>query len=251
MPNGDLSSHLEILGQFPEETVKSILAQLFLALKELKKEHIVHGDIKLENILYSGERGIIKLADFGLSFEKSNPTKSALGTPEYMSPELITESKKGYESDIWATGICAYEMLFGIPPFYDESAENILAKIISKNESHLDFGRCNVSGNAKDLIKKLLTFDYTNRLSLEGAMKHDFFASIDWSSPPKVSLPEFDSIFEERNKRYISLQYYNLETISTEVITYESGVFNQNTSLQNQIDLLKLFPVKNINKLTL
>ncbi|TEB14655.1 protein serine/threonine kinase, partial [Perkinsus sp. BL_2016] len=110
---GDLSSNLEISGRFSEETVRSILAQLLLALKELKKHRIVHGDIKLENILYSFEDGRIKLADFGLAFVENNPRKTAHGTPEYMAPEQILESKVGFESDMWATGICTYEMLLG------------------------------------------------------------------------------------------------------------------------------------------
>ena len=249
MPNGDLSSNLEIAGRFSEDTVRNILAQLFLALNELKKNCIIHGDIKLENVLYSAAGGLIKLADFGLAFDMNTPKMSSVsGTPEYMAPELILESRKSLESDIWAVGICAYEMIFGIPPFYDESAEKILSKIVKKDEQ-IDFEIVNISKSAKDLIIKLLTFDYNDRISLEEAMKHEFFASINWSKPPKVKLPELNSIFEERNKRYESLQFYNKNTISTEVVTYEKGIFNQKTSLPNQIDLLKLFPIKNLNKL--
>lgn len=247
MPNGDLSSNLEIVGRFPETTVKNILVQLFLALKELKKNNIIHGDIKLENLLYSAKEGIVKLADFGLAFDVNTPKMSSLGTPEYMAPELILESRKGSESDIWAVGICAYEMLYGIPPFYDETAERILSKIVSKEV--IDFEDVNISESAKDLIIKLLNFDYKNRITLEEAMKHEFFASINWSNPLKVELPELNSIFEERNKRYESIHFYNKNTINTEVVTYEKGIFNQKTSIENQLDLLKLFPIKNLNKL--
>ena len=80
-------------------------------------------------------------------------------------------------------------------------------------------------------------------------MNHPFFAEIDWSNPPKVKLPEREGIFEERNKRYNSLQYYNKNTISTETVAFEDGVFNQNTSVNNQIELLKIFPIKNLNKM--
>jgi serine/threonine protein kinase len=248
MPNGDLSSNLEISARFPESIVRNILIQLLLALKELKKNNIIHGDIKLENVLYSAKDGIVKLADFGLSFEINTPNMSALGTPEYMAPELIMESRKGFESDIWAVGICAYEMLYGIPPFYDETAEKILSKIVNR-EGEIYFEASNISKSSKDLISKLLNFDYNSRITLEGAMKHEFFASVNWSKPPKIELPEFDSIFEERNKRYKSLQFYNKNTISTETLSYEKGIFNQKTSIENQIDLLKLFPIKNLNKL--
>lgn len=248
MPNGDLSSNLEIAGRFPETIVRNILVQLLLALKELKKNNIIHGDIKLENLLYSAKEGLVKLADFGLAFDVNTPIMSDLGTPEYMAPELILESRKGFESDIWAVGICAYEMLYGIPPFYDETAERILSKIVSREEI-IDFEVVNISNSAKDIITKLLNFDYNNRITLEETMKHEFFTSINWSKPPKVELPEIHSIFEERNKRYESIQFYNKSTISTEVITYEKGIFSQKTSIENQLDLLKLFPIKNLNKL--
>lgn len=249
MPEGDLSSHLEILGHFDEETVRIILAQLLLALKELREKEIVHGDIKLENVLYSVKEGVVKLADFGLAFDINAPNKSSvLGTPEYMAPEIILESKKGFESDIWAIGICAYEMLFGVPPFYDESPEKIFEKIF-ESEKSITLQLTDISDSAKDLIGKLLFFDYRNRISMEEAMKHEFFANIDWSKPPKIKLTEFNSIFEERNKRYESIQFYNKETISSEIVTYEHGIFSQKASLENQMDLLKLFPIKNLNKL--
>lgn len=247
MESGDLSSHLEISRVFTEEVVRSILVQVILALKELKQYGIVHGDIKLENILYSAEKKAVKLADFGLAFEEENPFKSAHGTPEYMAPEQIVESKKGFASDMWAVGICAYEMLFGIPPYYEESAKSILHKIA--NAKNIIWNEMEISNEAKDLISKLLDPNPLNRLNLENTMKHEFFSSINWSNPPKVDLPDCNKIFEKRNKRYPALQFYNMNTISTETVTFEEGVFNQNTSIENQIYLLKLYPIKNLNKI--
>ena len=106
----------------------------------------------------------------------------------------------------------------------------------------------NISDVVKDFITKLLDKNYQNRISLKDAMNHPFFTGIDWANPPKVKLPEQDGIFEERNKRYKSFQYYNKTTLSTEIVAFEEGVYNQNTSIDNQIELLKLFPIKNLNK---
>lgn len=248
MESGDLSSHLEISTIFNEDTVRSVLVQIFLALKELQRNSIVHGDIKLENILYSYEKKLVKLADFGLAFEgEDNPFKPAHGTPEYMAPEQVLNSQKSFKSDMWAVGICAYEMLFGIPPYFDDNATNILYKIV--NEKNINWQGADISNEAKDLISRLLDPNPNSRLSLEEAMSHEFFALIDWDNPTQVELCDFGNIFEERNKRYSTLQFYNINTISTETVAFEEGVFDQNTTVENQINLLKLFPIKNLNKL--
>lgn len=247
IPNGDLSAYLEIISCFSEDAVRAVIAQLLLALKELKTRKIVHGDIKLENLLYSADSGLIKLADFGLSFDLGSPNKSSLGTPEYMAPEQIVKSKKGFESDMWAVGVCAYEMLCGTPPFYSESANETLQKV-SKYE-RLQWNAQEISSTAKDLIERLLCSDPITRLSLEEAMKHEFFTDVNWSILPKVELPNLNHVFEERNKRFGPFKYYNMNTISTEIVAFEEGVFNQHTNTRNQADLLKIFPIKNLNKL--
>ena len=249
---GDLSSHLTISGTFSDLVVRAVLVQLFLALKELKDLSIVHGDIKLENILYSSEseEGHIKLADFGLAFYYNNGInyfKSALGTPEYMAPEQILNGQKGFSSDMWAVGICAYEMLTGMPPFYDESAEIILTKITQ--HKMLQWDDLNISDITKNFINRLLDSNCQTRITLEEAMDHAYFASIDWNHPPTVALTNFDKIIDERNRRFNVLQFYNKQTISTEVVSFEKGTFNQNTPIQDQLDLLKLFPIKNLNKI--
>lgn len=248
VPNGDLSASLEIVSCFSEDIVKSILVQLLLALKELKTKKIIHGDIKLENILYSADMGAVKLADFGLAFPATDsPSKSSLGTPEYMSPEQILESKKGFESDMWSVGVCAYEMLCGIPPFYSDNAAEILHQISTK--SHDIKWAKEMTTIVKDLVERLLCYDASDRCTLEEAMKHEFFHETNWSKPPKVNLPELKNVLEERNKRYNSFKYYNMSTISTETVAFEEGVFNQHTSIHNQIELLKIFPIKNLNAL--
>lgn len=167
---GDLSAHLCIQGKFSEHTVRCILAQLLVALSELSDLSITHGDIKLENVLYSRTENIIKLSDFGLAFDgrESNGIykSTTLGTPEYMPPEQINDRTKGSFTDIWAVGICAFEMLTGLPPFYDDFPENIFSMIL--NHQAIDWDGIVASDSIKSLIDDMLDPNPMTRITLLG-----------------------------------------------------------------------------------
>ena len=79
----------------------------------------MYRDMKPENILLD-ENGNLSLADFGISkFVKKNEiTKSFVGTPDYVAPEIITQNGHNKAVDIWCFGIILYEMMYGIAPFF-------------------------------------------------------------------------------------------------------------------------------------
>lgn len=78
----------------------------------------MYRDLKPENILLD-ENGNAALADFGISkvLEKDQKTRTFIGTPEYVAPEIIRQKGHGKAVDIWAFGTILYEMVYGIPPF--------------------------------------------------------------------------------------------------------------------------------------
>lgn len=112
--------------KYSENCCKFILKQSLLGLKHLHAQHIVHRDIKSDNILIDA-RGVIKLADFGYSAQltKEKDVRSTkYGTYAWMAPELI-EGREGYDTkvDIWSFGILAMELTNGDPPYiYDHAA---------------------------------------------------------------------------------------------------------------------------------
>mmetsp|Transcript_5689 Transcript_5689/g.513 ORF Transcript_5689/g.513 Transcript_5689/m.513 type:complete len:84 (+) Transcript_5689:484-735(+) len=81
---------------------------------------IAHRDLKPENILMD-EEGHICLTDFGMAkiMRKGELAMSFCGTPEYLSPEIITGVGHTASADWWALGIFTFEMMFALPPFYN------------------------------------------------------------------------------------------------------------------------------------
>ena len=77
----------------------------------------MYRDLKPENILLD-EQGYINLSDFGLA-KNAAESNTFCGTAEYISPEILRKEIHDYRSDWWAFGILLYEMLTGVPPFYD------------------------------------------------------------------------------------------------------------------------------------
>ena len=117
---GDLQNYIrESTKNIPEDQIWLSLSELTSALYDCHcgEEKIIHRDIKPGNI-FIDKTGHVKLGDFGLA--KPIPdgfTKTYLGTPLYMSPELVRHRTYDEKSDIWALGCVIYEMAARSPPF--------------------------------------------------------------------------------------------------------------------------------------
>ena len=93
---------------------------------------IIHRDLKCDNIFINSHSGEIKIGDLGLSTTiRESHTKSVLGTPEVMAPEMY-EQKYGIEVDIYAFGMTIVEMVTELTPFHEcTSAAQIYKKVMN------------------------------------------------------------------------------------------------------------------------
>ncbi|KAH9758652.1 putative serine/threonine protein kinase IRE4 [Citrus sinensis] len=244
---GDLYSLLRKVGCLEEDVARIYIAELVLALEYLHSLGIVHRDLKPDNLLIAHD-GHIKLTDFGLSkiglinntIDLSGPETdgimpsdahypeyqqtdnrnrhSAVGTPDYLAPEILLGTEHGYAADWWSVGIILFEFITGIPPFTAESPEIIFDNILNR-KIPWPCVPSDMSFEAQDLINRLdvehpylavsrpqvrslwfLIHDPNQRLGANGAAEvkaHPFFKGVNWDSlalQKAVFVPQPESV---------------------------------------------------------
>src|SRR3954451_982371 len=115
------------VGRMSLSQVAGVLEGLLAALSHAQAMRIVHRDVKPENLLVTGEGGV-KIADFGIAKamqqvateEMLTPAGATVGTPAYMAPEQAMAQEIGGWTDLYQTGVVAFELLTGAVPFRAE-----------------------------------------------------------------------------------------------------------------------------------
>ncbi|KAN0025553.1 hypothetical protein ACTFIU_001830 [Dictyostelium citrinum] len=225
---GDFGSFLKKFCCLEEDYCKLFIAQIVLGLEYIHNSGIVHRDLKPENLLFDAD-GNIKLVDFGFSetgfnnnkkknnnnkkknkkknYNKNKNNKNSnkmkesriLGTPYYISPEIINGNEYGKTVDWWSLGIMVYEILTGDTP-YDGNEPTIILKHITQRSNDIYWPE-SLSPVAVDFIKGLLTVNPLKRLGANGSgevKNHPFFAGINWDDVKnlkykKLFRPSIDS----------------------------------------------------------
>jgi serine/threonine-protein kinase len=107
-------------GVVPLKDVQDMLVQIGAGLEAAHQAGVVHRDLKPSNVLV-GERGMVKIIDFGLATtavgDGLTATGAILGTPHYMAPEQVRGKPVDARTDIYALGALAYHLVCGRPPF--------------------------------------------------------------------------------------------------------------------------------------
>ena len=210
LPGGDLFSLLNKYGSFPEYVCKNYTAQIVAALEYLRQNNVIHRDLKPDNILLDST-GHLKLVDFGLSYfgvvgrQTDTREQSAVGTPDYCAPEIITLDTHSYEVDYWSLGAMLYEFVTGVPPFKDNTPQEIFSNVLCGVIDVDELREFEASEDCIDLILKLLVLDPKKRLghkSINEIKEHKWFNDIDWEhlqDMPAPIIPEVKNIYDTSN----------------------------------------------------
>jgi len=215
--------HLVIRANILEDVHRQyIIYQTLKALKYIHSAELIHRDLKPANILINSDV-VIKVGDFGLARsvafqgdDNDYKLSEYVATRWYRAPEILLGSSKYTKAvDMWSVGCILGELLVGKPIFQGKSSLNQIEKVlelvgkpksedveaidsphaetilnslsgIKKKSFHQFFGE--ITDDAMDLLKKLLTFNPENRITVEEALKHPYV--IQFSNPEEEILAD-------------------------------------------------------------
>lgn len=171
-------------GYINENQLREILSGLNNVFLIMDQKNIVHRDLKLKNVLITLKKSkddseinfIPKLSDFGFSkiMDESDITRTKLGTPVTMAPEILSGKEYTKKCDIWSLGVMMFQLLFKTLPFRARN-EMELNKLIFSGKGFKIPDGCKVSDTLHDLLKKMLTVDPNKRISWIDYLNHPFF----------------------------------------------------------------------------
>eukprot|EP00240_Pyramimonas_obovata_P016030 CAMPEP_0118942696 /NCGR_PEP_ID=MMETSP1169-20130426/36654_1 /TAXON_ID=36882 /ORGANISM="Pyramimonas obovata, Strain CCMP722" /LENGTH=283 /DNA_ID=CAMNT_0006887753 /DNA_START=73 /DNA_END=921 /DNA_ORIENTATION=- len=130
--SGDLYNKLKLCKKYlNEERVVEWFVQLMFALQYLHERKVLHRDLKTQNIFLTKE-GNIKLGDFGIAkvLNSTEMAMTVIGTPYYMSPEIMESKPYDFKSDLWALGCVLYEMTSLKHAFDAQDMNGLVMKIL-------------------------------------------------------------------------------------------------------------------------
>ncbi|GAM17057.1 hypothetical protein SAMD00019534_002320 [Acytostelium subglobosum LB1] len=217
---GELYEKLENDGSLSESDARLIFIQLLKAVEYLHSLGIAHRDLKPENILFDYDQANplhVKVTDFGLArvIGQGELAKTLCGSPLYIAPEVIVSKTKsyavadfnkgyGFSCDAWSLGALLYVILSGDPPFDDDSDQmtstpTIFTQIMSGDISYPEhiWNESLISKNAQHLVKRLLTVDPNERITIKEALNHPWITT-DPSSSSSTTITTNSTIIDRK-----------------------------------------------------
>ncbi|XP_075963411.1 MAP/microtubule affinity-regulating kinase 3a isoform X13 [Anarhichas minor] len=208
---GEVFDYLVAHGRMKEKEARSKFRQIVSAVQYCHQKHIVHRDLKAENLLLDADMNI-KIADFGFSneFTMGNKLDTFCGSPPYAAPELFQGKKyDGPEVDVWSLGVILYTLVSGSLPFDGQNLKELRERVL-RGKYRIPFY---MSTDCENLLKRFLVLNPSKRGTLEQIMKDRWInAGFEEDELKPYTEPELDITDQKRIDVMVGMGY-NLEEI--------------------------------------
>ncbi|XP_041122937.1 MAP/microtubule affinity-regulating kinase 3 isoform X1 [Polyodon spathula] len=208
---GEVFDYLVAHGRMKEKEARSKFRQIVSAVQYCHQKHIVHRDLKAENLLLDADMNI-KIADFGFSneFTLGNKLDTFCGSPPYAAPELFQGKKyEGPEVDVWSLGVILYTLVSGSLPFDGQNLKELRERVL-RGKYRIPFY---MSTDCENLLKRFLVLNPIKRGTLEQTMKDRWInAGCEEEELKPFTEPELDITDQKRIDIMVGMGY-SLEEI--------------------------------------
>lgn len=228
---GDLYDYImKHEGGLSEELAKKYFGQIVRAISYCHQLHVVHRDLKAENVVFFEKLGVVKLTDFGFSnkFCPGQKLETSCGSLAYSAPEiLLGDSYDAPAVDIWSLGVILYMLVCGQLPFEKANDSETLTMIMDCKYTFPQY----LSSECKSLISSMLVRDPTKRSTLAHIADHPWLkghASITETNNGKT-LPDYqplvsrEQVNEEDHKFIIQKMINGNVATKEEILRYLIG----------------------------
>ena len=259
---GDLSEKIKERknknGNFTESEILDYFTQICLAIRHIHEKKIIHRDLKSGNIFLM-KNGFVKLGDFGIAknFQRTiDKAKTMVGTPYYLSPEIIESKPYDSKSDIWSLGVLLYEMMTFKMPFNANSLASLIIKITRGNYIPPPVI---YTKDLRELVSKCLTLDPKNRPTIKEILGMPFIkfhikSFLDEAQYNKEFSKTITKKYKEKEKTNIKpkeAKGINVEVFEPKVISGTSIAdinIKKNSNNNSNKKIVDYFKQRNIKK---
>ncbi|XP_062455336.1 serine/threonine-protein kinase SIK1 [Rhea pennata] len=204
--NGEMFDHLTSNGHLSENEARKKFWQILSAVEYCHSHHIVHRDLKTENLLLDANMNI-KLADFGFGnfYKSGEPLSTWCGSPPYAAPEVFEGKEyEGPHLDIWSLGVVLYVLVCGSLPFDGPNLPTLRQRVLE--------GRFRIpyfmSEDCETLIRRMLVVDPTKRITISQIKQHKWMQadpSLQQQQSLSFSMQNYNSNLGDYNEQVLGI----------------------------------------------